>query len=402
MPVFTYSARDYQGGFHKGEVETTDEHQAATILRRKKLIVISIKSKNESEQKIWDSVFSRVSFNDVVIMTRQLAIMIESGLVLSEALDILEEEQSNRRLKKVIKEISDDIKGGLDFASAIEKHPDIFPGVYAKLVRAGEASGQLHTILLELASSLEKQMSFNSKVKGAMIYPIVVLSMMGVVMLIMVFFVMPKLTELYKQSNIELPLPTKIVLGFTNFMLQFWWAVALAIVAGVIMLRRYLKSPEGKYAFDRLILKVPVAGRIVTLVVLTNFTRTFGLLISAGISVLESIKIASDVVDNMVFKNSLEIAGRGVERGLPFSSQLLGLSVFPKIIGQMARTGEETGKLDDIMGKVSEYFESEADTALKSITTLIEPIVLVILGIGVGFLVVSIILPIYQLTTSIK
>lgn len=402
MPIFSYVAKDLQGQYHKGEVETVDEFQAAGLLRRKKLIVISLKSLGVEKQDFLDKFFSRVSFSDVVIMTRQLATMIEAGLVLSEALDILEEQQENKRLKKILGTVSTDVKGGLDFATAIEKHPDAFPPLYSRLIRAGQASGKMDTILLELATNLEKEREFKSRVKGAMIYPMVIAVMMIAVMMIMVFFVMPKLMGLYQDSGIELPLPTKIMITSASFLINFWWALLAAIVGAVVGGKKYLATPEGKLVFDKVLLKLPVVGRVATVVILTNFTRTFGLLVSSGLSILDSIKIVSNIVGNRVYKDGLDISYKGVERGLPFSTQLLGLPVFPRIVGQMVKTGEETGKLDDIMFRLSEYFESEADNSLKNLTTLIEPIVLIVLGIGVGLLVISVILPIYQLTTNIK
>lgn len=402
MPVFSYVTKDLQGQYHRGDVETADQSQASSLLRRKKLIVISLKMKGESGQKPWEKILPKVSFADVVIVTRQLATMIEAGLVLSEALDILEEQQTNKYFKKVLGRISSDIKGGQDFAAAIERHPDVFPGIYGKLIRAGQASGKLDTVLQELATNLEKEREFRSKVRGAMIYPIVVVSMMFAVMMVMVFFVMPKLLSLYKDSGVDLPLPTKIMMATANIMTGFWWAILMAVGAVVIAAKRYISTPEGKLNFDKLILKLPVIGRVTNLVILTNFTRTFSLLVASGLSILESIKIVEDISGNTVYRNSLEIAYKGVERGLTFSSQLMGLPVFPKIIGQMAKTGEETGKLDEIMSRIADYFEAESDNSLKNITTLIEPIILVILGVGVGFLVVSIILPIYQLTTNIR
>lgn len=402
MPNFTYVAKDFRGEYHRGEVETVDEHHAAELIRRKKLIVISLKSHKVSGQKFWDQFLSRVSFDELVVMTRQLSTMVGAGLVLSEGLDILEEQQTNKKFKKVLGDISVEIKGGLDFATALEKHPDVFPSIYAKLVRAGQASGKLDTILIDLAENLEKEREFKSRVRGAMIYPIVVVTMMVGVMLIMMFFVMPKLLGLYKESGIELPLPTRIVIGISETVGRFWWATGAILIVSGTLLKRYLKSPDGRLVFDRLILKVPVLKRIINVVILTNFTRTFALLISSGLSILEAIKISADVTGNRVYKDGLETSYKGVERGLTFSSQLLALPVFPRIVGQMVKTGEETGKLDEIIFKLSDYFESEADHSLKNITTLIEPLVLVVLGVGVAFLVISVILPIYQLTTSIK
>ena len=402
MPVYFYTTKDLNGEYHKGDIETVDQFQAATLLRRKKLIIISIKEKNVNQENLINKFINKVPFNAVVMMTRQLATMIEAGLVLSEALDILQEEQENKKFKQVLNEISKDIKGGLDFASTLEKYPEVFPPIYAQLVKAGQSSGKLDTILLQLATNLEKEREFRGKLRGAMIYPIVVVTMMIAVMLIMVFFVMPKLLSLYKDSNIELPLPTKIMIGFADFMIGYWWLLVLILAISVLVFRKFISTPNGKLTIDRLILRIPVISKITTLVILTGFTRTFGLLVSSGLSILDSIKILSAITGNRVYQDGLELAYQGVERGLSFSSQLLRLPTFPRIVGQMIKTGEETGKLDNIMFKLANYFETESDNSLKNVTTLIEPIVLVVLGIGVGFLVISIILPIYQLTTNIK
>ncbi len=402
MPIINYVAKDFQGAYHKGEVETADVHEAARLLQRKKLIVISLKVADPNKKRFTDRFFNRVAFTDVVIFTRQLATMIEAGLVLSDAIAILADQQENKNFKKILTDVASDIQGGIGFGASLEKHKNVFPKLYINLVRAGEASGKLDTILLQLATNLEKEREFRSKVRGAMIYPIIVISMMIVVMGVMIFFVMPKLTSLYSQSNIELPLPTRILLGFTNFMLSYWWIVLMFIALIVLLFRRWIATPSGRLKFDTLLIKLPVFGRIVNLVLLTNFTRTLALLIGAGIPILETIHIVSEIVGNTAYKLALDNAYKGVERGLTFSNQILAVPLIPKIVGQMIKTGEDTGKLDEVMEKLATYFESESDNSLKNITTLIEPIVLIILGLGVAFLVISIILPIYKLTTSIQ
>jgi len=399
MAEFVYLAKDLQGEEHTGTIETPDVHSATQTIRKKGLIVISIKLKNESSIKFLDKFLNRVGFADLVVVTRQLATMISAGLVLSEAIDILEEQQTNKTLKKALVEVSADIKGGLTLAQALGKHPDIFPKLYVNLVKSGEASGKLDQVLLQMADGLEKEREFKARVKGAMIYPIVVVGMMVVVVIIMMIFVIPRLVGLYEQSTIELPLPTKILIAVSNAFTHFWWLGLILLVGGWIGLNRWGKTPEGSLFLGKLILKLPIVGRVVTMVTLTNFNRTFGLLTSAGIPLLEAIGIVSDLTDNPVFKRALKDAYRGVEKGLPFST-LLTAAIFPKIVGQMVRVGEETGKVDEIFFKLADYFESEADHLIKNLTVAIEPLVLIVLGIGVGFLVISIILPIYKLTTS--
>lgn len=399
MAEFIYKSRDLQGQEHSGEVQAPDVHSAAMLLRKKGLIVISVKLKGVLSIKFLDKFLNRVSFSDLVVITRQLATMVSSGLVLSEAIDILEEQQTNKTLKKALEEVSQDIKGGITLAQAFGRHPNIFPRLYVNLVKSGEASGKLDQVLLQMADGLEKQREFQARVRGAMIYPAVVLGMMIVVIIIMMVFVIPKLVALYQQSTIELPLPTKILITTSNLFVNFWWLGLILIVGGSIGLNRWSKTPNGNLFLGKLILKLPIVGKVVSNVTLTNFNRTFGLLTSAGIPLLESIGIVTDLTDNPVFRKALKESYLGVEKGLPFSS-LLTASIFPKIIPQMVKVGEETGKVDEIFFKLAEYFESESDHLIKNLTVAIEPIVLIILGIGVAFLVLSIILPIYKLTTS--
>lgn len=399
MADFVYKAKDIKGELHSGDIESSDERIAAASLRKKGLIVISIKQKNQPGLGIFSKFFSGVSFSELVILTRQLATMISSGLVLSESIDILEEQQNNKTLKQALSEISADIKGGLTLAQSLGKYPNIFPRLYINLVKSGEASGKLDAVLMQMADGLEKDREFRARVRGAMIYPAVVISMMFIVVVIMMVFVIPKLVTLYSQSNIDLPLPTKILIFTSTAFVNFWW-VALLITGGLFWaIKKWNKTPEGSLFLGKFVLKIPIVGKVMTDVTLTNLSRTFGLLTTAGIPLLESISIVEDLSDNPVFRQSLKYAYTGVERGLPFSA-LLTSSVFPKIIPQMVRVGEETGKVDEIFFKLADYFESESDHLLKNLTVAIEPIILVILGVGVAFLVISIILPIYKLTTS--
>ncbi len=399
MAQYVYYARDNKGEDHRGDILSADPHTAAALLRKKGLVIISIQVKKPPLSEVVDNFINRVKFDDLVVLTRQLATMISAGLVLSEAIDILQEQQPNKILKQTLTEISQDIKGGLTLAQAMSRHKEIFPHLYVNLIKSGEASGKLDVVLKQMADQLEKDREFRSKIKGAMIYPTVVVTMMVAVMIIMMIFVVPKLTSLYSQSTIDLPLPTKILIGTSSFMVNFWWVMLIGIVLAVLGFRRWVKTPEGNLLYGRILLKLPIVGRVVTDVTLTNFNRTFGMLTSAGIPILESISIVEDQTENPVFKGSLKEAYLGVEKGLPFSS-LLNKSIFPRIVGQMIRVGEETGKVDEIFFKLADYFESESDNMLKNLTVAIEPIILIILGIGVGFLVLSIILPIYKLTTS--
>ncbi|KKQ78587.1 MAG: Type 4 fimbrial assembly protein pilC [Candidatus Daviesbacteria bacterium GW2011_GWA1_38_7] len=326
--------------------------------------------------------------------------MIQSGLVLSEAIDILRDQQTNKYYKAVLDDISRDVKGGLDLASSLKKHPDVFPDLYSNLVKAGESSGKLDTVLLQMASNLEKTREFRGKVKGALIYPIIILVTMFVVMLVMMFFVIPRMTSLYAQSNIELPLPTLILIATSSFLINFWYLILGVGIFGGFIFKRWISTEIGRYSFDSFLLKFPVIKKIVEGITLAEFTRTFGLLITAGIPMLDSINIVSGVINNAVYRKALKDTFRGIERGLTLSNELEAVGVFPKIIPAMIRVGEETGQVDQVAFKLAEYFESESDQIVKNLTVIIEPVILVVLGVGVAFLVLSIILPIYKLTTS--
>lgn len=400
MPLFAYKARDFQGVDHKGTIETVDASRAARLLSKKGLVITSI-SEKKTATPLFDKVFNRVSFDELVISTRQLSTMIESGLVLSEAINILVGQQSNPTFQKVWEQVLRDVNSGLDLASALKKHPDVFPPLYCSLVKAGEQAGNLDVILTEMANNLERDREFRARVRGAMVYPIMVMGMMAVVVGIMMFYVIPRLTSLYTQSNIDLPLPTKILITTSNIFLGYWWLMLIVLAIAVVIFKKWVSTPRGKFLFDEFLLKTPIVGKIIRGTALTSFTRTFGLLTTAGVPILDSIAIVSDVISNAVYKKALAETRLGIERGLTMSAQLDEVGVFPKIVSQMYRVGEETGKVDKISFKLAEYFESEADHLVKNLTVIIEPLILIVLGVGVAFLVLSIILPIYKLTTSI-
>lgn len=399
MANFTYHTRDKTGEDHNGDIQAADLVTAAALLRKKGFVIISVKAKSPPATKVIDNMLNQVKFSDLVVMTRQLATMVSAGLVLSESIDILEEQQSNKLFKEALQDISRNIKGGLTLAQAMGRHPEVFPKLYINLVKSGEASGKLDQVLLQMADGLEKDREFKARIKGALIYPVVVVIMMVAVVIIMMIFVIPRLTSLYSQSTMELPLPTKILIATSGAFVNYWWLMLVVAVFGFVGFKRWIKTPDGDYVYSIFILKVPIIGKLISNVELTNFNRTFGLLTSAGIPLLEAISIVQDQMQNAVYRKTLKDGYIGVEKGLSFSS-LLTSSVYPKIISQMVRVGEETGKVDEIFFKMADYFESESDHLVKNLTVAIEPIILVVLGVGVAFLVLSIILPIYQLTTS--
>jgi len=399
MEKFKYKAKDKEDKTIEGLIEAVSPDQAAKILREKGLLVISLSKKGESLVIQVKKGFGRVTNQDKVNFTRQLSTMINAGLTITGALRILEN-QSNPALTRLISEVSREVEGGGNLADALEKYPRVFDRIYIALIRSGEAAGLLDKVLLRLADNLEKNVEFRRKVKGAMVYPAIVLGGMFAVMAIMVVFVIPKLSSIYEEFQTELPTMTKMLLGFSKFVSSFWW-LALMILAGLFFFGRFLfKNPQFKKRFDEVTFNLPIVGKLRKALILTEFTRTLGLLVGSGILIVEALNITCASLGSPKYEEKMRQASKEVEKGLPLANALSRTDIFPPILPQMISVGEETGKLDEVLGKVSTYFEQEADAAVKGLTTAIEPIIMIVLGVGVGFLVVSIITPIYNLTSQ--
>jgi type IV pilus assembly protein PilC len=399
MKQFKYKAKDPTGNVIEGVVEAIDDQAAANLLRRKQLIIISIKPARQLPS-VLKGVKDRVSANDITNFTRQLSTMINAGLPLTEALLILRS-QSSGGMQSIVGEILANVEEGEPLSKAIDKH-DVFSKTYVALVKSGELGGVLDQVLERLANNLERQQEFKGKVKGAMVYPVIIVVGMLIVSLIMIIFVIPRMTSLYDQFDAELPVTTKILTGFSDFMVRFWPVVLGGIAALIYGFKIYKKTEDGAMKVDRIMLKIPLVGELQKQIILAEITRTLSLMTASGVSILEGLAITSSVVGNKVMKEALDDCVNMVEKGFPvafaFSKHP---DAFPFILSQMIAVGEETGKMDEVLGKVSHVFEVESEQKLKALTAAIEPIILIVIGVGVAFLVVSIVLPIYNLTTQI-
>ncbi|MBP7843013.1 type II secretion system F family protein, partial [Candidatus Woesebacteria bacterium] len=296
--------------------------------------------------------------------------------------------------------ILQDVEGGNAFADAIAKHKKIFSRLYIQLVRAGETGGVLDTVLERLADNMEKEKEFKAKTKGALIYPVIVIIAMFAVGIIMMIFVIPKLTEMYKDFGAELPLVTRVLIGLSDAMVKFWWIFGAGIAGFIYAAKQYYKTELGRYKIDELKLKIPIFGELQKKVILTEFSRTLALLLGSGITLLEAISIVTDSVENVVYRTALTEVSKQVEKGSSLSGALSHYDSFPTILHQMMSVGEETGKLDEVLKKLSVYFEQESEHAIKNMTTAIEPMIMIVLGLGVGAMVIAIIMPIYNLTSQ--
>lgn len=397
MERFRFKARTSEGELRKGIVEAQSEPTAVQVLRDQKLIIIELHQLGTGKSLF--SFGSKVKFEDVVNFTRQLSTMIGAGLPLTDAMSILQV-QVPPALQVIVADVLRSIEGGSTFADALTHHTETFSRVYIALVRAGEAAGVLDTILVRLADTLEKQREFQEKTKGAMIYPVIVVVGMLIVTTVMMIFVLPKLTLMYKDFDAKLPFITQILIDTSTFMSKFWYVMGMGIAAGMYIFRQWKSTKVGAYQYDVLLLKVPVFGKIKSMVLMTEFTRTLALLASAGVSLVESLEIVKEVADSEVMRRALAEVVRDVEKGNPLATSLAKHPIFPMIVSQMTSVGEQTGKLDEILNRVAGYFENESEHAIKNMSTAIEPLIMLALGIGVGFLVVAIIVPIYDLTSA--
>ena len=402
MALYRFTAKDQNARKFSGEVEVFDEKTLVESLRKEGLIPIEIKKREKIGLPLINALpkIGGVTVNEIVNFTRELSTMISAGLPLTDALVILEKQAKNQKFANILAEVVADVEGGMALSQALHKHPRAFDIIYIKLIEAGETGGVLDKVLDKLALSLEKDREFKSKTRGAFIYPSIVVTVMIIVIVLMMVFVIPKLTDLYTEIGTELPLPTKILVATSGFMRSFWWLILLFLIGMFYALRAYSKTEHGARVFSKFVLSLPVWGKIRKAITLAEFTRTFGLLIGTGIPIITALKVVRDILSSLSYKEGIDEAIIRVERGAPLFQPLSANPVFPPIVGQMIRVGEETGRMDEVLARLAVYFETESENMIRNLTTALEPIILVVLGLGVGILVLSIILPIYNLTAQ--
>ena len=400
MKRFSYRAKDKDGRLVKGEVDASNESQAAKLVRKQGLVVISIKPVNQNPFDLLKKINERITTSDVVVFTRQLSIMVNAGLPITEALMIIRT-QSKGQMQKVATSILTDIEEGGSLSSAISKYPEVFSPTYIALVKSGEAGGVMDEVLARLTENLEKQGEFTSKIKGALTYPVIVVVAMVLVAVVMIIFVIPKMMAMYADFGAALPLPTRILLGISDFATKFWPFIFVLIGGLFYGFILYRKTIPGKRKIDELMLKIPIIGPLERQTLLTDLTRTLSLMVGSGVSILDSLNITAGVVSNTVMSDALHDVAAQVEKGFPIAYSFgRHPEAFPFILTQMLDIGEETGQTEEVLKKLSHIFELESDEKVKGLTTAIEPIMMMILGVGVAFLFIAVIMPIYSITNQ--
>lgn len=399
MKKFLYKVFDEKGQVIKGDVEANNVSHAASILRGKKLTVVTIKEPNEGTLVELFSMVGKPGEDDVANFTRQLSTMIVSGLPLVDALKILRD-QSKPKMAKVVEMVLTEVEGGSSLGAALKKANGVFSEVYVALVKAGESAGVLDQIMKKMADTLDKQRDFRSKTKGAMVYPMIIMIGMVGVATIMMLFVVPKMTDMYKDFGASLPLPTQILIGISNFMVNYWYLLFGGLAVGFVMLYRWAKTEIGGLIVEQISFKVPIYGNLKKDIILAEFARTMGLLAAAAIPILDGLKIVADTMGSRIYGDEIKRVATKVEKGSNLSESIMVTTDFPPILSQMIAVGEQTGKVDEVLTKLASYYEEQSELKVKTLTTAIEPIIMVFMGVGVGFLVIAVIMPIYNLTNQ--
>lgn len=399
---FKYSAKTQDGLItKKGQIDALDVKSATLMLRERGLIAYAIIPTSDDGDILKSIGFlNRISLNDKVMMTEHLASMLIAGLPLAKSLELLVYQSSKKRMSEIVQDILSEVEGGSPLSRGLEKYPDVFDNAYTSLVKAGEASGQLGEVMLKLANTLERDREFRSRIIGALIYPIIISVAMVGVFIIIVVFVVPQMSNIYKSFNLELPFTTKILIATSEAIITYWWMTLLSIVGIVMGFRLYSQSLDGQYVLNRIALKVPIAGRIMSQSNVVSFARTLGLLIQAGVPIVESLEIVKQALSGVIFKDAVNSFIEDVKHGYPLSQSVSQDKNFPSFVSQMVMIGEETGTVDQRLEAISTYYEAEVDKLVKNLSVAIEPLIMIFLGVMVAVLIVSVILPIYQLTTS--
>ena len=396
MPTFTYTARDAKGEMKQATVEAPSRDEVMNQLKKQKLQVIKVDEGGAIKKKKTGSIKMR----DIVIFTRQFSTMINSGLPLVQSLQILADQSENPALQDVTRQVVFDVESGNTLADAMKKHPKAFNELYTNMVAAGEAGGILDTILLRLATFIEKNDALVSKVKGAMIYPGVIMTVAGGAISVLLIFVIPTFQKMFGEAGVALPLPTQIVIEMSKFVRTKGWMVAIGVFIAFRSLKKYYATSPGQLVIDRLMLKMPVLGDVLRKSAVSRFTRTLGTMISSGVSILEGLEITAKTSGNRVVQDAIMESRASIAGGDTISAPLKKSGVFPPMVISMINVGEQTGGLDEMLTKIADFYDGEVETAVAGLLAMMEPVMIVFLGIVVGGMVVAMYLPIFDMVST--
>ena len=399
MAVFVYQGRS-ANGMQNGEIEAPDRSAAVGELRRRAILVTKIAEK--SAPRVTFKFGGKVSDKEMAIFTRQFSTMIDAGLPLVQCLNILAEQSDSKTLRSVTGQVARNVEAGSTLADALRRHPRTFDDLFTNLVEVGEAGGILDVVLQRLSAYIEKAAALKRKVKAAMVYPSAIIGVAIMVVIFMLTFVIPTFAQMFKDLGADLPLPTKVVLWLSTFVRTYILLIIAAMIGCVLALRSYYRTEGGRATIDALMLKLPIFGTLIRKVAVARFTRTLGTLVQSGVPILDGLRITARTAGNKVVEKAVLQCRAAVTEGKTLAEPLRVSGVFPPMVTQMISVGEQTGALDAMLSKIADFYDDEVDTAVSTLTSLLEPIMIVFLGVVVGGLVVAMYLPIFKLVTLVK
>ncbi len=397
---FNYKAKNKEGGIQSGVVLATDQLKAESLLANNGLVIISLEQQGDDLFSKLNPFGHSVNNKELVMFSRQLATLISARVPIIQSLRILQEQITSKYLLEIIADLISSVENGDSLSSAMVKHPEVFGNVYVSLVRSGEVSGSLDKSLVYLADQLEKDYELKSKVKSAMTYPVFVLSALVVVGLLMFKFVLPKLTSVLEEQGGSLPPVSVALIAMTKFFGAYWWTVIISIIGVILAVKYYVSTQSGRYQWDSMKIHLPIIGDIFEKIYLARFARNLSTLVIGGIPIIKALQIVAEIINNVIYRDILLDTVSKIQAGKSISEGLSGHREFPNIVTQMVKVGEQTAQLDDIMGKLANFYEKEVDNKVATLTTLLEPMIMIILGLGVGALVAGVLMPIYNLAST--
>ncbi len=405
MSTFAYVGRNRQGAVKKGELSAKTRDEAVDQLRKQQVVVTSLEEKSGKGGKFKFSLGSGLTDKDLVVFTRQFGTMINAGLPLIQCLDILSTQSENKVLQETVGDVKNSVEAGSTFSDALKKHPKVFDELYINMIHAGEVGGLLDTILTRLAKHIEKAMKLKGQIKSAMVYPSAIVGVAIIVISVLMVWVIPVFAQMFLEMSggkIGLPGPTQLVIDISNFFQSYWYFMGGALVGMIIGIKRYYGTVNGRVVIDRLLLKLPIVGDLIRKASVAKFTRTLGTLITSGVPLLEGLSICAKTSGNKVIEEALMNARVSISGGKTISEPLAKCNVFPKMVTHMIAVGESTGALDAMLGKIADFYEDEVDQAVDTLTSLLEPIMMVVLGTIIGFIVIAMYLPIFTMAQAIQ
>lgn len=400
LTTYQWKGKSAKGEVLSGDYDAADRRDVGEYLRKRRIVITSIKKKPKDIQ-LGFLQNKGVGVKDLSVFTRQFATMINAGLPLVQCLDVLGRQLEKPHFKSVVMQVMADVEGGATLAESLGKHPKIFSDLYVNMIAAGEAGGILDVILSRLAVFLEKADALQRKVKGAMTYPTIVLTVAGGACIFMLLFVIPVFAKMFSDFGGVLPAPTRIVMGISNFLRAYWWALGAGAVVGTVAYKRYRATESGRLVTDKLALRMPILGAVLRKSAVARFTRTLGTLIGSGVPILQGLEITSRTAGNKVIQQAIENTSKSISQGDTIAAPLKESGVFPPMVVQMIGIGEQTGALDEMLSKIADFFDDEVDAAVEALTAAIEPIMIVVMGTMVGGMLVAMYLPMFKMSSIV-